>query len=109
MADDAPSRSLRERLAHLAADRVAERHRRDPERLVAYLKGRNTMAFSEAVREALQETGLSLYEISKRSGVSQSVLSRFMREERDITLGTLDRLEAVLRLSIGPRRSKRRG
>ena len=46
--------------------------------------------------------GLSRYEIAKRCGVSESVLSRFMRRERGITLDTLDRIAALLGHTILP-------
>lgn len=48
------------------------------------------------VRKAIDDTGMTMYALAKVSGVSQSMLSRFMRGERDLTLRTLDRLGPVI-------------
>jgi len=50
---------------------------------------------------------MSRYELSKVSGVSQAVLSRFMASNRGMTTDTLDKLAPVLGLKITaqPKRS----
>ncbi len=63
---------------------------------------------SEAVRRAVKESGLSVFALARASGVPQPVLSRFVRGERDITLGTLDKLAIALRLEIRRKRSASR-
>jgi transcriptional regulator with XRE-family HTH domain len=52
------------------------------------------------LREALGKTGLSLNEIGRRSGVSQPVLSRFMRGERTLTLPVASKLCQMLGLRL---------
>ncbi len=44
------------------------------------------MTFHDILRQAIEESGLSLNEISKRSGVACSTLSRFMWAESDLTI-----------------------
>jgi len=54
----------------------------------------------EQLRAALVETGLSMNEIARRSGVSQPTLSRFLRGERSLTLPVAARLCAMLGLRL---------
>ena len=69
--------------------------------------GTFTEELRRAIREA-EESGRSRYAIARESGVSQSVLSRFMRGERPtITLETLEKLRTVLRLRLTFGRSHR--
>ncbi len=58
------------------------------------------VTISESVRRAITGSALSRYEIAKRSGVGESVLSRFCRGERSMSLETLDRLADVLHLEM---------
>ena len=46
------------------------------------------------------KSGLSRFELARRSGVSYSVVHRFMAVERDITLGTASRLCDVLGVEL---------
>ena len=55
---------------------------------------------SERVREAIAATGLSLREISRQTGISTSQIARFMRRERGLNTGTLDRLTDYLNLEL---------
>lgn len=51
------------------------------------------MAISEQLREAIRDSGLSVYRIAKDSGIPQQTLQRFLTDERDIRLGqTADKL-----------------
>lgn len=52
------------------------------------------------LRRAIDECGLSRYEIAKRAGIEQSALSRFMTGERGLTTPALDRLGELLDLEI---------
>lgn len=54
---------------------------------------------SQALVEAIQEYG-SVYSLSKASGVSEGVISRFVRGERSITFETGEKLCKVLGLSL---------
>jgi transcriptional regulator with XRE-family HTH domain len=50
------------------------------------------------LKEAVGESGLSLNELSRRSGVDQSQLSRFMRGERYLSLEAASKLFDALGL-----------
>jgi transcriptional regulator with XRE-family HTH domain len=67
-------------------------------------------SLSDGVRKAIRECGMTRYEIAKRSGVGQGVLSRFMHGQNALTLTTLDKLADVLGLELivrGKRGSRR--
>jgi transcriptional regulator with XRE-family HTH domain len=54
------------------------------------------MNITDRLRRAIERSGQSQNEIAKGSGVSQGVVSRFVRGERDISLPVADRLCAYL-------------
>ncbi len=64
-----------------------------------------------AIIKAVDQSDLTRYEIAKRSGVDESVLSKIVRGERGISPGNLDKLCACLGLEIivQPREQKRKG
>jgi transcriptional regulator with XRE-family HTH domain len=53
-----------------------------------------------AVRQAIEKSGLTRYEIAKLSGVTEASLSRFANGQRGLNLASLDRLAPVLGLRI---------
>ena len=55
---------------------------------------------SESLKRAIEENGLSVYEIAKRAHVSQIMISRFLSGERDIRMATADKLANVLGLEL---------
>ncbi len=68
------------------------------------------MALHDQLRQAVADSGLSLYRIAKDSGVAYPVLYRFARGERDLTLETASRLADFLGMRLTrPRRPKRGG
>jgi plasmid maintenance system antidote protein VapI len=54
----------------------------------------------EQLRDALVQTGLSMNELARRSGVSQPILSRFVRGDRSLTLPVAARLCSMLGLRL---------
>jgi transcriptional regulator with XRE-family HTH domain len=52
------------------------------------------------LREAIQDSGLSLNQLGQRAGIDHSRLSRFVRGERDLTLDSVDKLCRVLGLQL---------
>jgi len=54
------------------------------------------------VREAIESSGLSHYAIAKAAGITPDILDRFQRGERDMRLGTVSKLAAVLGLELDP-------
>lgn len=68
------------------------------------------MNVSDALRRSIERSGLSRYEIAKRTGVSQSQLSRFVAFDRGLSLDSVDRLAAFFKLELTPRkRATRKG
>jgi ribosome-binding protein aMBF1 (putative translation factor) len=57
-------------------------------------------SLSESLREAIQRSGKSAYQIAKAANVSPIVVSRFLSGERDIRMETADRLAEVLALKL---------
>ena len=55
---------------------------------------------SAALREQIESSGRSLYELAAKAGMARGVLSRFMRRERDICMATADKLCRVLGLEL---------
>jgi transcriptional regulator with XRE-family HTH domain len=67
---------------------------------------RQEASASEIVRTAIRESGLSLNELARRSGVEASALSRFVNGMVGLTLTSFEKLAPVLGLRVA-RRSTR--
>ena len=59
-------------------------------------------SLSEALKEAIRASEMSEYQIAKRAGISQVMISRFLSGERDIRLATADKLAHALGLKLIP-------
>jgi len=57
-------------------------------------------SLSEALKQAVRESEMSEYQIAKRAGISQIMISRFLSGERDIRLATADKLACALGLKL---------
>ncbi len=64
------------------------------------------MRISQALREAIQRSGLTIYRIAKDCDTHSSVVARFVHGERDLRLETADRIAEYLGLELRPRRHK---
>lgn len=53
-----------------------------------------------ALRQAIRESGQTIYAVSKGAGISNPVTIRFMSGERDIRLETAEKLCAYLGLKL---------
>jgi transcriptional regulator with XRE-family HTH domain len=62
--------------------------------------------FSDQLRRAIRESGLTRYAISLRTGIDQATLSKFMKSERGLSLSAIDKLIDDLGLEIRPRKRK---
>jgi hypothetical protein len=62
---------------------------------------------SEQLRQAIRECGESRYALSKRTGIDQSTLTRFMSGERGLRLDVVDVLAEALALELRPKQSRR--
>ena len=68
-----------------------------------------TLMISTQLRAHLVDAGESLYGIAKAAGVPRSCLAAFVAGKRSVTVDTVDRIGAVLRLQLvqtGRRRLK---
>jgi hypothetical protein len=63
-------------------------------------KARKEMAVSASLREAVRNSGASLYRISKDSGVPYATLHRFVLGGGNLVLESLDKLCAYLGLEL---------
>jgi transcriptional regulator with XRE-family HTH domain len=66
--------------------------------------------FSDELRQAVDESGLSRYRICKELGVAESLLSRFMSAKGFLGQETIDALAELLDLHVAagtPRRKKK--
>ncbi len=57
---------------------------------------------SKGLREAISERGLTAYAAAKQAGVSVDAIQRFLKEERGLTLSTVDKLADALGLTLCP-------
>lgn len=55
---------------------------------------------SDQVRQAIENCGQTRYRISKETGISNSMLSRFMSGDRGLSMAALDVLADYLRMNI---------
>ena len=62
---------------------------------------------SEQLRDLIIKSGVSRYEISKQTGVSQAALSRFVLGHRGISGKAMDAVGAFLGLTITTKKKKR--
>jgi transcriptional regulator with XRE-family HTH domain len=63
--------------------------------------------FSDQLRRAVAESGMSRYAIAKQINTSQATLSRFMSGERGLTMAVVDRLCLLLGVTINTRRKSK--
>lgn len=63
-------------------------------------KTKRAASLSDALRVAIQGSGISLQQLARESGVDVSILSRFVRSERTMTLELADRLASRLGLIL---------
>jgi plasmid maintenance system antidote protein VapI len=62
---------------------------------------RNTIV--DQLRQAIHQSGQTQYAIAQSVGVDQSVISRFMAGQRDVTLATAAKLAEHLGLELRPK------
>jgi hypothetical protein len=57
-------------------------------------------SFSDQLRSIIRRSGLSSYELGKRSSVDESAIRRFLAKQRGLTTDSLDRLTEELKLRL---------
>ena len=66
------------------------------------------MALQDQLRQAIKDSGLTLYRIAKDSGIAYQVLHRFASGERDLTLKTATKLADYFGMRLTrPKRPKK--
>jgi len=60
----------------------------------------------DALRKAILDSGMNTVQVEKASGVSQSIISRFLNQERGITFSTASKIAHALNLELKPKRRK---
>ena len=79
------------------------------------IKTMSKKTFSDELRRAVEQSGMTRYEIYKRTGIDQSVLSKFVRGQRGLSMDTVDVLCECLGLrlvgenELKPKRTRKRG
>ena len=63
---------------------------------------------SDAIKQAVRDSGQSLYAICKATGLNEDALSRFMRGQTSMRLDLADKLAAYLEIECRPTRRKER-
>lgn len=64
------------------------------------------VAFSEQLRQAIRESGLSMLAVGRETDIDKAALSRFLSGERGLRLEAIDRLCALLRVRIVTERAR---
>jgi len=65
---------------------------------------------SEQLRDAIEKSGITRYELSRISGVSQPTLSKFvLRQRPGLSFDAMDRVGLALGLVIVKKQPKKRG
>ena len=63
---------------------------------------------SEWLRRAVKQADLTRYEISKRTGIAQSILSRFVNQGAGLSLDSIDKLCDCLGLELASEKTKKK-
>jgi ribosome-binding protein aMBF1 (putative translation factor) len=66
------------------------------------------LKFTDQIRQAIADCGVSRYRISQETGVAESVLSKFLRGQIGFNLETLDKLADYLQFELKARGPKER-
>jgi hypothetical protein len=65
--------------------------------------------FTDQLRRAINNCGMSHYALCQATRIDKAVLSRFMSGKRGLSLESLDKLIDVMGLTLTPKRRRRRG
>lgn len=71
--------------------------------------GQEKTNIEEQLREAIDKSGLSNYQISERSGVSKAQLSLFVNKKRTLTLTAAAKIAEVLGVALKKQKLKKEG
>jgi transcriptional regulator with XRE-family HTH domain len=68
---------------------------------------RKKLSFTNQIRQAVDDADETRYRIAKNTGMSQSMMSRFMTGDRGLSMKALDGLAEYLGLEITKRKKRR--
>ena len=68
--------------------------------IIPTMERRKHKSLAEELRKAIRDTGLSRYAISRATGVSEAVLSRFMAGKFNLSLANVERIADFLGLRL---------
>lgn len=74
--------------------------------LDSFHSSNNMQTISETLCEYIEDSQLTYHSLAEATGISDGILSRFMREERSITLPTAEKLAEYFGLELRPVRKK---
>jgi transcriptional regulator with XRE-family HTH domain len=72
-------------------------------------KARESTTVTSQLRDAIRESGQSLNQLARQSGIGSDRLSRFMRGERDLRGAAIDKLCSTLGLELATRKKPAKG
>lgn len=72
------------------------------------MEPRKRLTFTDQVRSAVRESGLTAQEIADGAKIHKSAMSRFLSGERGLSEDAFDRLAAILGLRVVAGKSARR-
>lgn len=61
---------------------------------------KRTKPLSDQVRDAIEESGLTRYQIAKATGIDESALAKFFNGHRGLSMKSLDALGEYLELTV---------
>jgi transcriptional regulator with XRE-family HTH domain len=68
-----------------------------------------SQTFSDQLREAIRECGMTRYALGVKAGVDQGALSKFAAGKRGLSLAAIERLVEALDLELKPRQERKDG
>ena len=74
----------------------------------ACIMGAKTPNIEEQLRDAIRNSGLSRYRLSKLTGVSDGLLANFVNCKRSVTMTTAAKLAEALGLELTPAKRARK-
>ena len=63
---------------------------------------KSALTLTDALRAAIEQSGITRYQIAKDTGLNQAVLCRFVHNEKSLNLDSADKLAAYLGLRMTP-------
>jgi transcriptional regulator with XRE-family HTH domain len=69
---------------------------------------KKTPKVSQVLRQAMKDSGQTMYALAKGSGLSYAIVWRFISGERTLSQGAIDQMAEYLQLQLVPMRRPKR-